>query len=219
MTAAQRRDRLASARLYLVCSAHPGGRPLRDVLEPALEGGVDLFQLRDKAGEDATILEAAATARELCAAAGVPLLINDRPDLAIEAGADGVHVGQDDMPVAQARAVMGPDRIVGLSTHAPAQVDAGRASDADYIAVGPIHLTPTKPGRPATGVELVRHAAATSAPQPWFAIGGVDAHTIGAAIEAGARRVVVVRAIAEADDPRAAASTLRTMLDAAPIDG
>lgn len=217
MPAGDRRARLASARLYFVSSSRPGDRPLRDVLEPALEGGVDLFQLRDKDADDATILTAAATARELCRAAGALLLVNDRPDLAIEADADGVHVGQDDLPVAQARALLGPERLVGLSTHSPAQIDG--AGDADYIAVGPVHATPTKPGRPATGLDLVRYAAAGHARRPWFAIGGIDAGTAGAAIAAGARRVVVVRAIAEARDPRAAASTLRAMLDATPIDG
>ena len=217
MSAGDRRARLATARLYFVCSARPGGRALADVLEPALEGGVDLFQLRDKDGEDGAILEAAAIARELCRAAGALFIVNDRPDLAAAADADGVHVGQDDMPIARAREIVGADRIVGRSTHSPEQVDG--ASDADYIAVGPINATPTKPGRPATGLDLLHHAAARSGAQPWFAIGGLDARTIGAAIAAGARRAVVVRAIAEAPDPRVAAVRLRAMLDATPVDG
>lgn len=216
MSAADRRARLATARLYFVCSSRPGGRPLREVLEPALEGGVDVFQLRDKDGADEGILESAAIARELCVAAGALFFVNDRPDLAIAAGADGVHVGQDDLPVAQARALVGPERLVGLSTHAPAQLDA--APDPDYVAVGPVNATPTKPGRPATGLDYVRYAAA-HAGRPWFAIGGIDAGTIGAALEAGARRVVVVRAIAEAPDPGAAAYRLHEMLDAVAIDG
>lgn len=186
------------------------------MLEPALEGGVDLFQLRDKDGGDEAILEAAAAARELCTAAGALLFVNDRPDLAIAADADGVHVGQDDMPAAQARALLGPDRLVGLSTHSPPQVDDSGA--ADLIGVGPVHPTPTKRWRPATGLDLVRYAAG-HARQPWFAIGGIDAHSAREAIAAGARRIAVVRAISEADDPRAAAYRLREMLDATPIDG
>ncbi|HEY8582996.1 MAG TPA: thiamine phosphate synthase, partial [Capillimicrobium sp.] len=135
MSAGDRRARLASARLYLVASCRPGGRPLADVLEPALAGGVDLFQLRDKDGDDGTILEGATIARELCRAAGALFFVNDRPDLAVAADADGVHVGQDDLPAEQARALLGPDRLVGLSTHSPAQVDAAVAPD--LIGVGP----------------------------------------------------------------------------------
>ncbi|HEU4656262.1 MAG TPA: thiamine phosphate synthase [Capillimicrobium sp.] len=216
MSAGDRRARLQSARLYFVCSTRPAGRPLREVLEPALEGGVDLFQLRDKEADDAAILEAAATARELCHAAGALFFVNDRPDLAVEADADGVHVGQDDMPVAQARALLGPERLVGLSTHSPPQVDGAR--DADLIGVGPVHPTPTKRWRPATGLDLLSYAAG-HARQPWFAIGGIDASNARDAIAAGARRVAVVRAIAEAPDPRAAAYRLREMLDATPLDG
>ncbi len=207
--AEQRRARLAGARLYLIAGARPGGRPLRDVLGPALEGGVDLFQLREKDGADDAILAAAAVARELCAAAGALFFVNDRPDLAVAADADGVHVGQDDLPVAAAREIVGADRLVGLSTHSPAQVDA---ADADLIGVGPVHPTPTKLGRPGVGLELVAYAAA-HARQPWFAIGGLDEANLDEAIGAGARRAAVVRAVAEADDPRAAARRLRALLD------
>lgn len=202
-------ERLDSARLYLVCDRTPGGRPLPEVLEPALRGGVDVFQLRDKQATDAELLEAAAVARALCDAAGALFVLNDRPDLIDAAGADGVHVGQDDMPVAEARALVGADRIVGLSTHAPAQLAA--AAGADYVAAGPVHATPTKPGRPATGLEYVRHAAA-HARVPWFAIGGIDATNVEQVVAAGARRIVVVRAIAEAADPEAAARELRAAL-------
>ena len=199
---------LHDARLYFVCDRSPGGRPLRDVLGPALRGGVDLFQLRDKTAGDAEILEAAAEARALCAEHGALFILNDRPDLAVAAGADGVHVGQDDMPVAQARTIVGATRIVGRSTHEPAQLSA--STDADYVAVGPVHATPTKPGRPAAGVEYVRHAAAHAAPGlPWFAIGGIDTGNVEEIAAAGARRIVVVRAIAEADDPEEAARVLR----------
>jgi thiamine-phosphate pyrophosphorylase len=177
-------------------------------LDGALAGGVDLFQLRDKEASDDELLSAAHDARERCHAAGALFLLNDRPDLAAACGADGVHVGQDDMPVAQARDLVGPDVIVGLSTHSMQQAQAGTKSGADYIAVGPVHATPTKEGRPAIGVEPVRYAAA-HVTVPWFAIGGIDATTVAAVVKAGARRVVVVRAIADADDPEAAARALR----------
>jgi len=211
-------DRLRDTRLYLVASARPGGRPLREVLEPALRGGVDLFQLREKAPpDDEALLAAAREARELCHAAGVPFILNDRPDLVQAADADGVHVGQDDLPVEEARALVGPQRIVGLSTHEPAQLGAARG--ADYVAVGPVHATPTKPGRPAAGLAYVHHAAASPPAVPWFAIGGIDTATIGAVVAAGARRVVVVRAITEAAEPEAAARTLRAALDEEPLRG
>jgi thiamine-phosphate pyrophosphorylase len=208
MDGSERRERLRAARLYLVTGARPGGRPLADVLAAALRGGVDLVQLREKDASDEEILAVAAEARELCDAAGALLLVNDRPDLAVRAGADGVHVGQDDMPVAAARAIAGSELIVGLSTHAPEEIDA---ADADYIGVGPVHATPTKPGRPAVGLQLVRHAAA-HADMPWFAIGGIDGTSVHAVVEAGATRIAVVRAITEASDPEAAARMLRAAL-------
>lgn len=211
MDVTERRARLDRARLYLVCDAEPGGRPLADVLPAALRGGVDVFQLRMKDASDDAILSAAAVARAACTAAGALLILNDRPDLVTAAGADGAHVGQDDAPVAQARALAGPDALLGLSTHTPAQVDA--AQGMDYIGVGPVHSTPTKPGRPAVGLDLVAYAAA-HARVPWFAIGGVDPATIGPARAAGARRVAVVRAIAHAADPEAAARALRGALEA-----
>ena len=197
-------------RLYFVCDARPGGRPLVGVLRGALAGGVDVFQLRAKSASDDEVLREAAVAGELCREAGVPFILNDRPDLVEAAGADGVHVGQDDTPVAEARAIVGHARIVGLSTHSEAQADAARG--VDYFAVGPVHATPTKEGRPAIGLDPVRHAAAT-AEVPWFAIGGIDESTLPAVLDAGARRVVVVRAIAEARDPEAAAARLRELLE------
>jgi len=206
-----RTDRLARARLYLVCDDRPGGRPLADVLPAALRGGVDVFQLRMKDAADEAILAAAAVASAACDDAEALFVLNDRPDLAARAAADGVHVGQDDVPVAQARELVGDDRLVGLSTHSPAQVDA--AAGVDYIGVGPVHATPTKPGRPAVGLDLVAYAAG-AADVPWFAIGGVAPDTLGPALAAGARRVAVVRAIAEAADPEAAARALRRALDA-----
>jgi len=208
MDGSERRERLNAARLYLVTGSRPGGRSLAEVLEPALRGGVDLVQLREKDAGDAEILAAAAEARPLCTAAGALLLVNDRPDLAVAVGADGVHVGQDDMSVADARAITGPDLLVGLSTHAPSEIDA---ADADYIGVGPVHATPTKPGRPAVGLDLVRYAA-EHAELPWFAIGGVDPASVAAVVDAGATRIAVVRAITDATDPEAAASALRAAL-------
>ncbi len=203
---------LEDARLYFVCGASPGGRPLADVLAPALANGVDVFQLREKHAPDEQIIAAAQVARALCHEAGALFVLNDRPDLVEAAGADGVHVGQDDTPVPEARAAVGDERVVGLSTHSVAQADA--AEGVDYFAVGPVHATPTKEGRPAIGLDPVRHAAAT-ARAPWFAIGGIDTDTLPEVLDAGARRVVVVRAIAEADDPGAAARALREMLDGA----
>jgi thiamine-phosphate pyrophosphorylase len=211
MDLSTRRDRLSRARLYLVCDATPGGRPLADVLVPALRGGVDLFQLRMKGADDAAVLAAAAVAREACAAAGALFILNDRPELVAAAGADGAHVGQDDLPLARARELAGGDRLIGQSTHSPAQVDAG--AGADYLGVGPVHATPTKPGRPAVGTDLVAYAAA-HATVPFFAIGGLDGTTVGAALAAGATRVAIVRAIAEASDPEAAARALRAQVDA-----
>jgi thiamine-phosphate pyrophosphorylase len=194
-------DRIARARLYFVSDRV-------DVLEAALRGGVDVFQLRDKSGDDDAVLAAAAVARRMCAAAGALFLVNDRPDLAVAAGADGVHVGQDDLPVAQARAAVGPDALVGLSTHSPAQVDAASEAGVDYIGVGPVYATPTKAGREPVGVDLVAYAA-RHARIPFFAIGGIDTGNAASVIAAGAQRLAVVRAIAEAGDPEAEARRLR----------
>jgi thiamine-phosphate pyrophosphorylase len=203
-----RRLKLRDARLYFVADRDGMAR----ALDGALAGGVDLFQLRDKRATDDELRAAAAYARERCHAAGALFLVNDRPDLVADCGADGVHVGQDDMPVARARALVGPDAIVGLSTHSMQQAQAGGKSGADYIAVGPVHATPTKEGRPAIGVEPVTYAA-HHVTVPWFAIGGIDTDTVGAVVKAGARRVVVVRAIADAADPEAAARALRNAVN------
>lgn len=212
----QRRARLQRAALYLVCPTRPGGRALAEVLAPALAGGVDVVQLRDKQATDEELAAAAATARALCDAAGALLILNDRPDLVAAADADGCHVGQDDTDVARARALAGPDALVGRSTHSPADIAA--AGDADYIGVGPVHATPTKPGRPGVGLELVRHAA-EHARVPFFAIGGIDSTNVGDVLVAGATRIAVVRAIADAADPRAAAAQLRAVLDREPTHG
>jgi thiamine-phosphate pyrophosphorylase len=171
---------------------------------------VDIVQLREKDLGEQELLELARSARELCSQLGALLIVNDYPLLAREARADGVHVGQDDTPVAEARELVGPEMLIGLSTHAREEIDA--ADGADYIGVGPVHETPTKPGRPAVGLELVRYAA-THSRVPFFAIGGLDAANLPAALDAGARRAVVLRAISGAEDPLEAARTLRTLLE------
>jgi thiamine-phosphate pyrophosphorylase len=201
------RERLAEARLYLVCDARP-----RAFLDAALRGGADIVQLRDKTLDDFGLIAAARQFRAAADAHGALFILNDRPDLVAACAADGVHVGQDDGTPAAARAVVGPDRIVGRSTHAPAQADAADADpDVDYLAVGPVHATPTKAGRPAAGLEYVEYAARTVT-KPWFAIGGLDAANLYEVVARGAQRAVVVRAIADADDPQSAAEVLREAL-------
>jgi len=212
-TAAQRRERLAQARVYLVVD----GGMADAALDAALSGGVDMVQLRDPALDDAALLARAAAWRALCDSHGALLWINDRPDLALSAGADGVHVGQDDMPVAAAREAAGPELLVGLSTHDVSQLEAGIEAAADQLSVGPVWETPTKPGRPAAGLGYVRAAAALRPPQPWFAIGGIDGGNVDEVAAAGAERVVVVRAIREAADPGAAAAFLRAGLEEASL--
>src|SRR5665213_598084 len=170
---ATRRRRLADCRLYLVCGATPGGGALSDVLSGAIAGGVDVFQLREKHLPDAELLAVAAEAKGVCERLGALFILNDRPDLALATGADGVHVGQEDMPVAAVRELVGPDMLLGLSTHAPGEIDAVDRSLVDYIGVGPVHATPTKLGRAAVGLDLVRYAA-VHASLPFFAIGGLD---------------------------------------------
>ena len=203
------RERLRRARLYLVVEA-----AAEPVLGPALRGGVDMVQLRDKDADDDAVLRAAARFRALCDEHGALLWLNDRPDLARAAGADGVHLGQDDTPVDEARDQLGPDVLIGLSTHSPAQFDAALRSGADQLSVGPVWETPTKAGRPAAGLDYVRYAAEHAGDAPWFAIGGIDASNVGDVVAAGARRIVVVRAIRDADDPEAAARSLRESLEA-----
>ena len=211
-SAAERRARLAAARLYFVTD-DPA------VVPGALDGGADLVQLRLKDAADEEVVAAGRALAALCHERGALFLVNDRPDLAVAAGADGVHVGQDDESLESARATVGADALVGISTHTPSQVDAADSSDADYYAVGPVWETPTKPGRPAAGLELVRHAARQERRKPWFAIGGIDAERAAQVTEAGARRIVVVRAIQDAPDPRAAAIALREALDMEPVGG
>lgn len=214
MTRADRLARLDSARLYLVTPLRPGGQPLDDILAAALGGGVDIVQLRDKEADDEALLAAARIARRRCDEHGALLILNDRPELVGPSGADGCHVGQDDLPVAAARELAGPDALVGLSTHAADQFAAATALGADYAGVGPVYATPTKPGRPAAGLEYVTEAGAHRSTLPWFAIGGIDVHNADDVVAAGARRIAVVRAITEAADPRAAAAALCDALPA-----
>ena len=206
-----RRERLRRARLYFVTDVQPG---LEELLAAALSGGVDMVQLRDKEASDDELVAAASVFRRLCDEHGALFWLNDRPDLVEATGADGVHVGQDDMPVAAARAAVGPDVLLGLSTHSPGQLDAALAEAvADQLSVGPVWETPTKEGRPAAGIEYVRHAAAAAGSYPWFAIGGIGLDNVREVIAAGASRIVVVRATRDADDPGAAAAALRAALE------
>jgi thiamine-phosphate pyrophosphorylase len=212
-TADQRRERLARARLSFVTDS----RTDPEVLRAALEGGVDMLQLRDAEASEDELLRAGAVFRELCDTHDALFWINDRPDLALRAGADGVHVGQDDMNVEDAGQVTGGELLIGLSTHSPDQLERGIAAGADQLSVGPVWETPTKPGRPAAGLDYVRHAAECRPPVPWFAIGGIDAGNVGEVVAAGAERAVVVRAIRDAADPRAAAAAIRAALERRPV--
>jgi len=201
-----RRERLARARLYVVTGARTGRGDLEPFLDAILEAGTDIVHLREKDAEAADVLRWAAVFRDAARRHGALFTVNDRPDVAMAAAADGVHLGQNDLPPRVARDILGPDALVALSCHSAEQLDAA-PPEADYVTAGPIHETPTKPGRPGTGLDVVRHAARTVG-RPWFAIGGIDPETLPAAVEAGARRIAVVRAVTEAEDPAAAVRSL-----------
>lgn len=205
---ARRAARLDDARLYVVTDARADRGDLEPFLRAVAGASVDLLQLRDKTADDDRLRAAAGAFRRVCDETGALFVLNDRPDLAVEVGADGVHVGQQDAHPDAVRAEVGPDLLIGRSTHSPRQLDASAEEDVDYVAVGPVHATPTKEGRPAVGLDPVRHAA-THAAHPWFAIGGIDEETVEDVLRAGARRVVVVRAVTEADDPAEAVWALR----------
>jgi thiamine-phosphate pyrophosphorylase len=209
----ERHARLRSARLYLVLgrSSESGRGRTEHLVRDAAAGGVDVVQLREKELPDEQLAALATSLQALCSELGVLFIVNDRPDIALRAGADGVHVGQQDMRVHEVRALLGPEAIVGLSTHAPAEIDAADPNVVDYIGVGPVHETPTKPGRAAVGVELVRYAAA-NARLPFFAIGGLTAKNLPEVLAAGASRVCVLRAISDAFQPQQAARELANML-------
>lgn len=207
-----RRQRLAWARLYFVCEAAPAGEEVEPLLRAAFAGGTGIVELRDKNPAPDQLWRAGETFRRLADTYGAPFIVNDDPALVRELKADGIHVGQDDLSPTEAREELGPDAIIGLSTHSAEQIKAAHSEPVDYISVGPIWETPTKEGRAAVGLELIREAA-SSATLPWFAIGGIDLTNVAEVIAAGARRICVVRAIRDAPDPGAAAKALAEALD------
>ncbi len=206
--------RLAGRRLYLCAPDRPD---LEHFLDACIRGGVDLVQLRDKSQPARAVIERGRLAKRICDAYGVPLIVNDRPDLALEIGADGVHVGQEDAPPSLARHIMGTDAIVGLSTHAPVEAQASLAEPVDYISAGPVQPTPTKPGRPGTGLAYVTTAvtAAKALSRPVFVTGGVTPDSVPAITAAGARHFVVVRFLTESPDPFGDARRLVAAIEAA----
>ncbi|BBZ06070.1 thiamine-phosphate synthase [Mycolicibacterium doricum] len=214
---------LAQASLYLCTDARRERGDLAEFADAALAGGVDLIQLRDKGSPGEQRFGPLEAREELAALEilgdaarrhGALLAVNDRADVALAAGADVLHLGQDDLPLPVARRIIGPRPLIGRSTHDSVQVGAAVAEEVDYFCVGPCWPTPTKPGRPAPGLDLVRQAAALRTDKPWFAIGGIDEERLPEVLGAGARRIVVVRAITAADDPEAAAQRLRDALTA-----
>ena len=213
MTGAERRARLAAARLYL-CT--PIRRDLAAFAEAVLAAGVDVVQLRDKHAEAGPLLAAAAVLREAAGRHGALFAVNDRADVALAAGADICHLGQGDLPLGWARRILGAEVLLGRSTHTLDQARRALEEGWDYLAVGPVNPTPTKPGRPPVGAGLVAEVAALAPSRPWFAIGGIDLDNLDGVLAAGATRVVVVRAITEAADPAAAAAALAFRLTALP---
>lgn len=205
---------LADARLYLCTDSRAKQGDFADFLRAAYAGGVDIIQLRDKDIEAAEELEKLAVLRTVAEEFGRLWAVNDRADIAALSGAPVFHVGQKDLPLPAARSLVGSAVSMGLSSHDPAQITAAAASDADYFCVGPLWATPTKPGRAAVGLSMVEHAASLKTTKPWFAIGGVDLSTVDQVVEAGASRIVVVRAITHAEDPTAAAQALLARLPA-----
>lgn len=209
MAAATAREQLADARLYLCTDARKRQGDLPRFLDAVLGAGVDIVQLRDKGMEAAEELEHLAVFADACRRHGKLLAVNDRADVAHAIGSDVLHLGQGDLPVPAARAILGDEALIGRSTHTEAEVDAAAVEPGvDYFCTGPCWPTPTKPGRPAPGLSLVRYTAALWPARPWFAIGGIDASNLDEVLAAGARRVVVVRAITEADDPAEATASL-----------
>jgi len=202
-----------SGRCLYLCT--PDRPDLERFVEECILGGVDVVQLREKSLDDRRLIERASALREVCARHGVPFVLNDRPDLALASGADGVHVGQDDVPPTVARSILGADASIGLSTHSPAEWDAAAGEPVDYLSAGPVTETPTKPGRPGTGVDYLRYVSSTALGRrlPWFVTGGVTPEAIPRLAEAGATRFVVVRYLTGSPDPRAAAARLRRVID------
>jgi thiamine-phosphate pyrophosphorylase len=207
----RRRDRLSRARLYVVTDARRERGDLEDFLESILEAGVDIVQMREKEAEGGDLVRWGQAFREAAVRHDALFVVNDRPDVAVALEADGVHLGQNDLPAEVTRRLVGPELIIGLSTHRQDQLRAA-SSHADYVCVGPVHPTPTKPGRPAVGLGLVEEAARQER-RPWFAIGGIDTQTLPEVTAAGARRVAVVRAVTDSADP---ATAVRDLLAALP---
>jgi thiamine-phosphate pyrophosphorylase len=218
-----RRARLAEARLYLCTGARRDTKDLAEFADAALAGGVDILQLREKSGgvdgrgeplEAKQEIAALEVLAEACARHGALLAVNDRADIALAVGADVLHLGQDDLPVSVARRILGDEPLIGRSTHADAEAAAAAAEPGvDYFCTGPCWPTPTKPGRPAPGLDLLRTVAKGATTRPWFAIGGIDRpERLEQVLAAGATRIVVVRAITEAEDPKAAARALADRL-------
>ncbi|MFE3216642.1 thiamine phosphate synthase [Streptomyces antimycoticus] len=216
MSTATAHEQLAEARLYLCTDTRKRQGDLPEFLDAVLAAGVDIVQLREKGMEAAEELEHLQVFADACRRHGKLLAVNDRADVAHAIGADVLHLGQGDLPVPAARAILGADVLIGRSTHAEAEVDAAAVQPGvDYFCTGPCWPTPTKPGRHAPGLPLVRHAAALGTERPWFAIGGIDASNLDQVLETGARRIVVVRAITAADDPAAATAELAKRVRAA----
>lgn len=216
--------RLSQARLYLCTDARRERGDLAEFADAALAGGVDIIQLRDKGSpgerqfgplEARSELSALEILADAARRHGALLAVNDRADIARVAGADVLHLGQDDLPLAAAREIVGSEVLIGRSTHASEEASRAVTEDIDYFCVGPCWPTPTKPGRPAPGLELVRTVSAMAPDKPWFAIGGIDEQRLAEVLKAGAHRIVVVRAITGADDPGAAARRLSSALAAA----
>lgn len=205
-----RHQKLHDARLYLVTMPCDH---LLEVVELALQGGLTLVQYRDKDCEDRVRVEMATALCELCHRYNALFLVNDRPDIALAVGADGVHLGQQDMPIAAARKILGKDYIIGQSTTNPDELQRALESGADYVGVGPVYATPTKPGKAAAGLEYASYAA-EQVTIPWFAIGGIDSDNLPAIIEAGAKRVAVVRSLMQAEHPQLVAQNMLSLLDA-----
>jgi thiamine-phosphate pyrophosphorylase len=203
---------LRQVRLYVVTDATQRAAQVLASVAAACDGGAGAVQLRRKGDAGLEDYRLAERCRQVTAAAGVLFIVNDRLDIAMACAADGVHLGQDDLPIDAARRLW-PGAVVGRSTHSLEQVHAAVAQGADYIGVGPVFATPTKPGRPAVGLELVRAVAATAPAIPWVVIGGIDSGNVEAVIDAGAPAVAVVRAVCAADDPRAATDQLRGLID------
>jgi thiamine-phosphate pyrophosphorylase len=206
---------LSRARLYFVSGARIAAGDVAPLIPELASAGVDVFQLREKHMEARDVMGAAEPIMEACRSAGIPFVLNDRPDIALALAADGVHLGRGDLPLEVARRIF-PSGLMGLSTHAPGEIDEALAQAPDYVGVGPVHATPTKPDRPGTGIGLVEYAAKHVGDRlPWFVTGGMTKDTVPEVLNAGGRRVVVVRAIAEAPDPVAAAAELAEALRAA----